>query len=1114
MPDSIPVYNVVTSYGAPGHTEEAGFVGGWLQTIRPKTPEELAVQSFLTIQGGAQGLEFDELSWNGRNLGIADRLIGVGRVNWSAPCETWPSRDSVSWDTCDCGEWDILPSNHPKDTTLGGAIDPKWILPQMWLGLRSRYLATRRIVEELRKIAPVYERLYYKQEQMSVHDERQSFDSMPMVTGLRMQRADTSRRDGIVAVTTSDSVDAREATYAELTHFYPGTRDSAGVAANARYVAVTNRRTFPIDHAYYGSRTDSLDAESSNRGFGFIDVRRPLITLKNSTPEIAESFLVEKVGHEDSLHWNATAGEELALDWLEPGWGGLYRITPIATGISKHGIAATNAAKSINIAGPQPFGPDGTSSMRRAIVYERDSAVYLRTETSPDIWSAERLVSAVAELRTSSGRSAANFSPAISAVVTPNAGDLASYPHLLVTWERRSSTGQRSVRARAYTLQTSTGQLDSTAELTVSPSYAPAQMSTSGIELAPAVVGVAARDSSLDDACFVVAWVSPTKQVLLRTVNAWSGALSATASPVRTAAHLALTSDSLCRFATLAFGRRRHADSAQSEAVHVAWQQGPLAGDNRIFYSQMPLRPLVSGIDSVTSARALGRGTSEHVSHFAGGCTFTHPCIAADSTRVGVAFEIKGERNAIGLRFRDPFLPAAQSELWRGPVYKWGGYDRMINRSQYGPDIREYQWPSLVQFPAVPSSGEAPGAIAWQWVTGDSIDRNRQLMYWFGGADSTALPNGQFAGLTTAPNVASASLAPNATSVVHRATESRASTVTLSWGTPLRLYPLFMLTNDHDHLRGRSGGVVRSGMHILVLNSGADYCLQARYMAGIRLAKSGIIDTSVYQPVPPPAFYRAPALDTLTTSLLERGSDVARTSVFEASSEAVVIERIIAGSDSLISGLDEPAFNPFGQPPADIGIITELVDDSSGAVLWHSDTVWARSVADSTRVDSVAIPVAEHATAGDPVFVRLRAILSPSLPFEVLPEFHIEGYPSSASEGDELLDEGSETELLRGVRPGESRGEVTLDGGLSLAVRPNPSNGSVSIELSGVAGGSVMLKVLDGMGRDVRAPMTITIGTSGSASIPIALEGSIPGVYTVTATVDGVTVASRFSIVR
>jgi len=56
--------------------------------------------------------------------------------------------------------------------------------------------------------------------------------------------------------------------------------------------------------------------------------------------------------------------------------------------------------------------------------------------------------------------------------------------------------------------------------------------------------------------------------------------------------------------------------------------------------------------------------------------------------------------------------------------------------------------------------------------------------------------------------------------------------------------------------------------------------------------------------------------------------------------------------------------------------------------------------------------------------------------------------------------------------------------------------------------------VLDGMGRDVRAPMTITIGTSGSASIPIALEGSIPGVYTVTATVDGVTVASRFSIVR
>jgi hypothetical protein len=442
--DSMPVYNVVTVHGTFNHTKDKELTPGWFSSIRPKTPEELAVQAFLTLNG-AQGIEFDELLYDGVNLGIADRRYGSGRVNWDTSCTSWASRLEPEWSTCDSGEWDWANPPHiarsdSRDSLLG--------TPQMWLGLRSRFLAVKRIVEEIRLIAPVYQKLYYRMEQMSVHDTRQSFDSMPMVQGLRMQRANIAYRDSIVALGTADSVDARDSTYVELSHLYPGVRDTAGVASGARYIMICNRRTWPSDNAWYG-----LDTAGRTRGFGFKDVRRPLITLKNSTPVIAESFLVEKIGHESSLHWSATAGEELALDWLEPGWGGLYRITPIATGISKHGIAATNAAKSVNIAGPQPFGPDGTSSMRRAIVYERDSAVYLRTETSPEIWSAERLVSAVAELRTSGGRSAANFNPAISAVVTPNAGDLASYPHLLVTWERRSSTGQRSVRARAYTLR-------------------------------------------------------------------------------------------------------------------------------------------------------------------------------------------------------------------------------------------------------------------------------------------------------------------------------------------------------------------------------------------------------------------------------------------------------------------------------------------------------------------------------------------------------------------------------------------------------------------------------------------------------------------------------------
>jgi hypothetical protein len=67
----------------------------------------------------------------------------------------------------------------------------------------------------------------------------------------------------------------------------------------------------------------------SSHGLGEIDRRRPVIVLKNSTGLPAGRFLIEKISGEGP--WSATAGvgERIPLDWLDPGTGALYRLTPV-----------------------------------------------------------------------------------------------------------------------------------------------------------------------------------------------------------------------------------------------------------------------------------------------------------------------------------------------------------------------------------------------------------------------------------------------------------------------------------------------------------------------------------------------------------------------------------------------------------------------------------------------------------------------------------------------------------------------------------------------------------------------------------------------------------------
>jgi hypothetical protein len=94
----------------------------------------------------------------------------------------------------------------------------------MWLGLRSRFLAVKNVVTEIRKIAPIYQRLFFQNEQLSLHDTNQDIAEIPLLETIALERADTSIRTS-VAPTSPRTYDDRSSSYSAISQFYPGRRD-------------------------------------------------------------------------------------------------------------------------------------------------------------------------------------------------------------------------------------------------------------------------------------------------------------------------------------------------------------------------------------------------------------------------------------------------------------------------------------------------------------------------------------------------------------------------------------------------------------------------------------------------------------------------------------------------------------------------------------------------------------------------------------------------------------------------------------------------------------------------------------------------------------------------
>src|SRR5690606_17832741 len=119
----------------------------------------------------------------------------------------------------------------------------------------------------------------------------------------------------------------------------------------------------------------------------------------------------------------------------------------------------------------------------------------------------------------------------------------------------------------------------------------------------------------------------------------------------------------------------------------------------RIYYARVGVH--FAGDPTVTQPSLWVDDNAEHVSKKIHACSFEHPSIAADSVRVGVAFEVNDLTTSrkIALRFRDTvgLDPATGLPLkeWETFVYAFGEYLR------FGPHIRSggmYVRPSLTEF--------------------------------------------------------------------------------------------------------------------------------------------------------------------------------------------------------------------------------------------------------------------------------------------------------------------------------------------------------------------------------------------------------------------------------
>lgn len=1093
---SSPVINVVQTHGFyhfPAGSNYQYRLGGF--GTRIPTAEEVIGQSWASIACNVNGLIYGDIQDDGYTFGVLHYKTN------SYADEYGTQRFANDGDS----------------------------IPRMWLARKSRLEAMREVTTAIHHIDSVvgWRKLLYEQDQMSLHDPRADFATMPMLSAVRAERPHrygytfdtTAQGFRTYAFTPSDTFDTPEETFMEVTQFYPSTADLPGSATNSRYLLFFNRRLWPVDdRTYTRDSVDILDAAalytgpSEATGLGAVDVRRPVVTLKNSTSTMADSFIVEKIGPFGAWKDTLACGVETPLDWITPGRADFYRITPIPRGVSAYGTPFNNSTHAENLS-------TDTAEDLRVVVVERDSAIYLRRFHSATGWEPDLLLSpAIDSARLPGGttRRAHCLYPAIASARDDSA--------LLVVWQRVESGTLKKGTVEALYIpgRPTSAAVAAGTRLRLS---LPRLIDQPWKKMVPAVTGT--------DGGWIVAWGSPLDGIELVGVrNQANPTVSQDVSLVGNVKAQMVRSgirqfalDAVCSYPSLAYVSNATFPGTDTTAAktlhwaHLAWQQGKDSSQTGtvglgpyIMYKPVGVNIPDSGRPTLELTRA-----EEHVSQGLPGCRFLHPSIAVDSVRVGVAFESHrlvvppmlplsqsvGPIQTVTLRFRDTVVaagPPGTAGGWRAQVYLWGD------------SVSRYEYPSFTQFPKrsrTAASFAPAGALVWHGLPTFGTTRTRQYFYRTGDRMSVELPFGQYPTMMNAPYVATSPLSH--TGVLYRGDATTGFSAVRGWGETATYYPGSTLMEPTGSAftglfaaapkaHGIYGGFTLGNWSAVDSGASCDFKVIS---GGLRFSWPKLEYPPDHEdggPGLPPVFGGVPEQGKTWVTSIEEAGEISRTSVFPAGTVAVPVKRYISKSPGLESWLSLYPYDSAMGSAADVKLLLELVRSSDETVLWEDDTVSARYLSGLVSNEEVAVPVHLYATEGEGVYIRLRAVATAGLEYDVSGGFHFyEDLPGiwltkrSTGEGAEQKGSGGEVESA-----------------LRVEVIPNPTRGEVRIVWAGESGGEAEIVISDITGRRLHRAQQ----EAGAREFVWSAGHLPPGTYYVTLRTGNKQATRQFSVVR
>lgn len=647
---------------------------------------------------------------------------------------------------------------------------------------------------------------------------------------------------------------------------------------------------------------------------------------------------------------------------------------------------------------------------------------------------------------------------------------------------------------------------------------------------------------------FVVAWAGPDTGVTVLAIReipdgtdflAWQD----TTSVRRLHANVPL--DSVCQYPTLAHVPRfermngstarlagsdpeKETDPLTEESlywlnrVHLAYQQGD--GDEGVG-EQIYYHPVgVIFPDQTLFPPGLLVGWYEPVTRKIDACSFVHPSIAADSARVGVAFEIveanAGQRN-IGLRFRDTAGSnlGAPLKAWETTLYRWGGPLTRVQK-MFGLGA-VYERPSLTEFPSMDSLSLAfspEGGLTWYRRNGPAGRAFPQWLYRYGWFGPREIGDGKHPGMMLVPYIGTNPF--EATGIFHRGTDSAREAGVNDAGEAVWRYPSRLLNtpgNPIGYFSTITGGSgIVAGATVAASPAGCN--VQRRMDFGIVFSHGSVthpVDDHFPPgdpPVPPskpglpPTFFAPPGGGTTLVDTLSAAWQVVRTGLFVTGNEPMALRRIAGGSDSLSEWLDTYGWDTARSVPANVWATLELVRAADSSVLWRSDTIDARGLdtLDDPLDDILGVPVNTVTDSGTIAFIRMQFFATEKVVYDLHGGFRFYTEDSTAGGFEKVyrpqIEEGSR------ATAGESQ--------LRILVLPNPARERAEVRVHAARGGRVRLSVWSMRGERLAALPDLEAEYGGEYKVEVSLAAVPAGTYLLRAESDYAETSLRFNVVR